>query len=99
MTVNTVKDGTTLKVAIDGRVDTQTSPELEKVLKEAMEGITDLELDFKDLIYISSAGLRVILGAQNRMDAINGNMVIKGAAKKIVDIFKVTGFDTFLNIE
>ena len=86
-------------MAIEGRVDTQTSPELNKAINEIPEDVTDLVLDFSGLGYISSAGLRVVLAAQNLMDARKGTMVIKGAAKNIVDIFKVTGFDTFLTLE
>jgi len=99
MTINTSKEGGALRMAIEGRVDTQTSPELNKAINEIPEDVTDLELDFTGLGYISSAGLRVVLAAQNLMDARKGTMVIKGAAKNIVDIFKVTGFDTFLTLE
>ena len=99
MTINTSKEGGALRMAIEGRVDTQTSPELNKAINEIPEDVTDLTLDFTNLGYISSAGLRVVLAAQNLMDARKGTMVIKGAAKNIVDIFKVTGFDTFLTLE
>lgn len=99
MTINTSKEGGALRMAIEGRVDTQTSPELNKAINEIPEDVTDLVLDFTDLGYISSAGLRVVLAAQNLMDARKGTMLIKGAAKNIVDIFKVTGFDTFLTLE
>jgi len=99
MTMNNQLDGTTLTIAVEGRVDTQTAPELEENVKGAIEGATDLILDFTQVGYISSAGLRVVLAAQNWMNAKNGSMVIRGAAKNILNIFKVTGFDTFLNLE
>lgn len=99
MTINKELDNTTLNVHIEGRIDTQTAPELEKSLKESIEGVTDLILDFTDVGYISSAGLRVIVTAQNWMDQKNGTMVIRNAVKNVQNIFKVTGFDTFLTLE
>ena len=99
MTINKELDNTTLNVHIEGRIDTQTAPELEKSLKESIEDVTDLILDFTDVGYISSAGLRVIVTAQNWMDQKNGTMVIRNAVKNVQNIFKVTGFDTFLTLE
>ena len=61
MKINQKLNGTNLLISLDGRLDTTTAPELEAVLKEALEGITNLTLDFNNLAYISSAGLRVIL--------------------------------------
>ena len=99
MTMNNQLDGTSLTIAIEGRVDTQTAPQLEENIKNSIEGVTDLVLDFTQVGYISSAGLRAVLAAQNWMDAKGGSMVIRGAAKNIVGVFKVTGFDTFLTME
>ena len=99
MTVNkTLEDGV-LNVAIEGRIDTQTAPELEAELKDSLEGVNELVLDFTDVSYISSAGLRTVVTAQNWMDNANGSMKITGVSKNILNIFKVTGFDSFLNIE
>ena len=99
MTMNNQLDGTSLTIAIEGRIDTQTAPQLEENIKNSIEGVTDLVLDFTQVGYISSAGLRAVLAAQNWMDAKGGSMVIRGAAKNIVGVFKVTGFDTFLTME
>ena len=99
MTTNTKQEGTTLTMSIEGRIDTQTAPQLEKVIQAAIEGIQDLKLDFTQVSYISSAGLRTILCAQNWMDAKEGSMVLNGCSKNILDVFKVTGFDSFLTIE
>ena len=99
MTIQKQLEQTTLTVAIEGRIDTQTAPELEKDLKESIEGVHDLVLDFTKVGYISSAGLRVIVAAQNWMNAKNGTLVIRGADKNIKGIFKVTGFDNFLTLE
>ena len=99
MTINKTLDGTTLTMAIEGRIDTQTAPELEAVIKDSIDGVDRLVLDFAKVIYISSAGLRTVLSAQNWMDAKKGTMVIRNAAKVILNVFKVTGFDTFLTLE
>ena len=61
------KDGGSLKIALEGRLDTSTAPSLEEALKEELNGVTDLEFDFAKLEYISSAGLRVLLSTQKIM--------------------------------
>ena len=99
MTINKTLDGTTLTMAIEGRIDTQTAPELEAVIKDSIDGVDRLVLDFDKVMYISSAGLRTVLSAQNWMDAKKGTMVIRNAAKVILNVFKVTGFDSFLTLE
>lgn len=99
MTIQNHQEGTELTMAIEGRIDTQTAPDLQEAIESSIEGVTDLVLDFTGVGYISSAGLRVVLLAQNWMDAKNGTMIIRGAGKNIVSIFKVTGFDNFLTLE
>ena len=99
MTMNNQLDGTSLTIAIEGRIDTQTAPQLEENIKNSIDGVTSLVLDFTQVGYISSAGLRAVLAAQNWMDAKGGAMVIRGAAKHTVGGFKVTGFDTYLTLE
>ena len=99
MTINKITEGTALTLAIEGRIDTQTAPELETYIKESIERVEQLVLDFAQVAYISSAGLRTVLAAQNWMDAKKGTMVIRNAATPIIKVFKVTGFDTFLTLE
>ena len=99
MEITKTADGSKLTVAISGRIDTQTAPQLEASLKESVENVTDLVLDFAEVVYISSAGLRTVVTAQNWMDQKKGTMVIKNVGKNIMSIFKVTGFDSFLTIE
>ena len=99
MTINMQREDTTLMMEIEGRIDTQTSPDLQEVVETSLEGVDLLVLDFKKVIYISSAGLRTVLDAQNRMDEKGGEMIIRNANKNIVGIFKVTGFDTFLTLK
>ena len=99
LTISNLPDGTSLTMVLEGRIDTQTAPDLEKAITESTEGITELVLDFAKVHYLSSAGLRVILASQNLMEQKGGTMIIRGAVRNIKDIFKVTGFDSFLTLE
>ena len=83
---------------LDGRLDTMTSPDLEKELKENLSGVSELVLDFEKLQYISSAGLRVLLSAQKTMKQ-QGILKITHVNEMIMDIFEVTGFVDILTIE
>ena len=98
MTIEKKLNGTELTVTLAGRLDTTTAPELEASLKESYEGIGKLILDFTALEYLSSAGLRVLLGAQKTMNK-RGEMVIKNVNETINEIFEVTGFIDILTIE
>ncbi len=98
MTINTSKNGASLNIALVGRLDTTTAPDLEKLLHDSLEGVTSLALDFKDLEYISSAGLRVLLYAQKTMNK-QGEMVIKNTNETVNEVFEVTGFADILTIE
>lgn len=98
MTVNKVLNGSELTVSVIGRLDTATSPQLEAELKESLSGTEKLVLDFAELEYLSSAGLRVILSAQKTMNK-QGSMVVKNINETIAEIFEVTGFCDILTIE
>ena len=87
-----------LGLALTGRLDTTTAPQLEAVLKESLEGVTELTLDFERLEYISSAGLRVLLSAQKQMNQ-QGKMVIRKVNADIQEVFEITGFADILTIE
>ena len=89
---------TTLTLAIEGRVDTTTAPQLEAELKSSISGVTELYLDFAGVEYISSAGLRVLLSAQKVMNR-QGKMVITNVNEAVMDVFDVTGFVDILTIE
>jgi anti-sigma B factor antagonist len=99
MTINKEANGSDLKITLSGRLDTTTAPELESELKESLDGVTSLTFDFKELAYISSAGLRVLLSAQKIMNKSAGEMKIVGSNDEIKEIFEVTGFNDILNIE
>ena len=98
MTVTKKQEGSELELAIEGRLDTTTAPELEKEIAESATDIKNLTLDLKNLVYISSAGLRVLLSTQKRMNR-QGSMVIRNVREEIMEIFEVTGFVDILTIE
>ena len=91
-------EGTTLEVALEGRLDTTTAPQLEAELKSDLPGVTNLIMDFEKLEYISSAGLRVLLSAQKIMNK-QGEIKLIHVSDVINEIFEVTGFSDILNIE
>ena len=91
-------DGTKLTIALEGRLDTTTAPQLEAALKESLAGVEHLVLDFEKLDYLSSAGLRVLLAAQKQMNK-QGDMVVRSVNETIAEIFEVTGFSEILTIE
>ncbi len=92
------QEGTSLNLEVIGRLDTTTAPQLETEIKESLEGITDLILDFAKLEYVSSAGLRVLLAAQKTMNK-QGKMVIKNVCDDINEVFEITGFSDILTVE
>lgn len=98
MKITKVEEGSKLTVALEGRLDTTTAPDLETELTGSMKDCKELVLDFKDLEYISSAGLRVLLGAQKVMNK-QGTMVVKNVNEVIMEILDVTGFVDILTIE
>ena len=98
MTITTTRNGSALTLQLEGRLDTTTSPQLEAELSASLDGVTQLTLDLKQLAYLSSAGLRVILGAQKRMNK-QGQMVVRHVNETIMEVFEVTGFVDILTIE
>ncbi len=98
MTIEQKRNGAELLLALEGRLDTTTAPQLEAELKTALTGVTALTFDLEKLQYISSAGLRVLLGAQKTMNR-QGTMKVKNANEMILEIFEVTGFCDILTIE
>lgn len=97
MTIEKKVEGTKLNIAIEGRLDTMTAPQLEAEFKKSIDGVTELTIDMQKLVYISSAGLRVLLSAQKVMNK-QGEMAIKNANEDIMEVFDVTGFVDILNI-
>ena len=97
MTYTMNREDTKLTVAVEGHLDTLTSPELESGLEPALEGTTELVMDLKDLEYISSAGLRVLLGAAQVM-AQQGKMTVVNVNEEVMGVFRLTGLSSVFGI-
>ena len=98
MTIEKIAESNKLTIALAGRLDTTTAPQLETELKQNISGVNELVLDLAALEYLSSAGLRVLLSAQKVMNR-QGNMVVRNVNEIIMEIFEVTGFVDLLVIE
>lgn len=90
--------GSNLEIALEGRLNTTTAPELEKELQTSLGSVTELTLDFAKLEYISSAGLRVLLSAHKAMSK-KGGMKLTNVNEVVAEVFDVTGFADILTIE
>ena len=88
----------TLTLTLEGRLDATTSPELEAVLEKEIRNTTELILDFEHLEYISSAGLRVLLTTQKKMNT-QGTMIIRKVCEAVREVFEITGFTDILTIQ
>ena len=97
MKIDLKKEDKKLTIKLDGKLDTNTSPELDSKMSE-LEGMEEVIIDMKDLDYISSAGLRVLLSMQKVMNK-QGKMTIINVCDNVMDIFEVTGFSDILDIE
>lgn len=97
MEIGIERNGSTLEIKLTDRLDTVTSPQLEEKLKEELEGVTNLQFDFAELEYISSAGLRVLLTASKRMKK-QGKMEIRNVNEEVMEVFIITGFADILTI-
>ena len=91
-------ENNTLTMYLDGRLDTTAAPEFEKEIKNSLDGVKELILDFEKLDYISSSGLRILLSTHKNMSK-QGTMKIINANEMILEIFEITGFLDILNIE
>ena len=98
MTIEIKKNKEETTIEINGRLDTTTAPALEKTINENMEGVKTLILDLKSLEYISSAGLRVLLYAQKKMQQV-GVMKLVNVCELVMEVFDITGFADILTIE
>ena len=98
MTINVNREGKVFTVSPEGRLDTTTAPEFEKAIRDGLEGTEELVLDLKNLEYISSAGLRVLLSSEKAM-AGKGSMKVRNVCAAVMEIFDITGFSDILTIE
>lgn len=97
MTITKTQEGTKLTIAIEGELNTNTAPELEKEFETCLDGITSLVIDAEKMEYISSAGLRALFGAAEVMQE-NGELCVINANEDVKNIFDVTGFVDIINV-
>ncbi|WP_394924828.1 STAS domain-containing protein [uncultured Robinsoniella sp.] len=97
MNIIKVNEGCKLLLELEGRLDTMTAPQLEKELEDSLKNVAELVLDMEKLDYISSAGLRVLLGAQKQMNR-QGSMELHHVCEEVQDVFDMTGFSDILTI-
>ena len=96
MTITKNQNGTALEIALEGRLDTMTAPELETELKGSRDGAESLVLDLSKLEYISSSGLRAVVAAYKKM---NGALTVRNASEGVMSIVKTTGIDKRIKFE
>lgn len=97
LNIKEIRDGKVLTLELEGRMDTMTAPELERVIAEKLDGVETLILDLEKLDYVSSAGLRVLLSAQKKMKA-QGKMEVCHVNELVMEVFEITGFTEILTI-
>ena len=98
MTIEITRNAEEATIEVAGRLDTTTAPSLDKTINEDIKEVKELTLDLKELEYISSAGLRVLLSAQKKMQKI-GSMKVKNVCEEVMEVFEMTGFADILVIE
>jgi anti-sigma B factor antagonist len=99
MDIHVAKNETEVMIALDGRLDTTSAPELEKCLAEEWNGVGNLVFDFMKLRYVSSAGLRTLLSTQKKINKQGGTMVVRHVNAAVMDVFDATGFTDILTVE
>ena len=99
MNISETRSGDVIQVKIDGRVDTTTSPQLQNAILQAFQKGSKLVLDFSDVEYVSSAGLRALLIGQKTANSKGGSMTLVNVADAVLQVFKMSGFSGILHIE
>ena len=98
MNITKAPDGKKLKLALEGRLDTTTAPELQDILIPAFAESNEIILDFSEIKYVSSAGLRVLLMAEKEATAKSASMTLCGVSDEVMEVFEMTGFADMLTI-
>ncbi len=96
--IKTERDGDKLTVTLVGRLDAVTAIELDKVMSKSLDGVKHLTIDLKNLNYMASAGLRILLKTQKRMNN-QGYMLVKNIQRDVRTVMDMTGFSTLLTLE
>ena len=97
MTTSLEREGETVVLRVNGSINSQTAPDFQRALDEAMEEGAKVTVDFKAADYVSSAGLRVLLTAENKLEG-KGELTLINVSKEIKDVFDMTGFSDILTI-
>ena len=98
MKINQTLNGTELTIALVGELNSTTAPELDDFISKSLNGVQTLIFEFKDLSYISSAGLRILLTSKKVMDK-QGKMIVRNANESVMEVFEITGFANILDFE
>lgn len=99
VTINKTQENGKPTLGIEGRLDTTTAPQLQEVLVPAFDEFKEITLDFKELVYVSSAGLRVLLMGQKQAKKTGGAMTLKNVSDEVMEVLEMTGFADMLSIE
>lgn len=99
MKLNITEQGNNVIFSLEGRLDTTTFSEFETALAPYLDGRVNLIIDFEKLEYLSSAGLRVILRTQQKIEETDKTMIIKNSNEEVMEVFEMTGFAEFLTFE
>lgn len=99
MIVNEKAEKDKLILYVKGRLDTTTAPQLEEIIAGKVTGVTELILDFTELEYISSAGLRVLLATHKVMQKQRGSLTVRGVNDEVMEVLHITGFLDILNVK
>ena len=98
MKINQTLNGAELTIALVGELNSATAPELDDFISKSLNGVQTLIFEFKDLSYISSAGLRILLTSKKVMDK-QGKMIVRNANESVMEVFEITGFANILDFE
>lgn len=98
MQIEQIREKERLTLRLEGRLETSTAPELQRVVEKELEDVTELWMDLERLEYVSSAGLRVLLAASKKMKAKGGSMTVRNVNEEVMEVFEITGFNEILDI-
>ena len=91
-------NGNRMELALEGKIDAVTAPKFEAEVSEQLDGITELDIDLRDVEYISSAGLRALLYLQQMLDEVDGTLTVRNVPEVVMSVFEVTGFDDIVKV-
>ncbi len=99
MDIKVRTEGARLTIVLEGELNTPAAPRFEAAYEQNRNGMNEIVIDMEKLVYITSAGLRVLLDIHQEMEEAGGSLAVRGVSSEIMDVFEVTGFTSFLRIE